>query len=206
VNQHPFAHSNSGRELIETQIKRAARDERSEAAFGETFWGLSVFGIQGASISSCATMYHMVQIVYHLVQKPQLRGVFVMKSHNYLLLFIFGSIFWALGTLYYQAQGSAIFETTSLRYWVNFILAPVSTALVCVAIFRWREIRVSQWASAAVMLALPGLLGEAILLSHFARWMPRMQASSAGRYGAFLFAMYALLLGAAELASIRAST
>jgi hypothetical protein len=43
------------------------------------------------------------------------------------------------------------------------------------------------------------------LLSHFSTLMPRMQVTSAGKYGAFLFATYALVLGIAEIVNLRAS-
>jgi hypothetical protein len=42
------------------------------------------------------------------------------------------------------------------------------------------------------------------LLSNFSALMPRMQEASAGRYGAFLFATYALVLSVAEIITLRA--
>ena len=39
---------------------------------------------------------------------------------------------------------------------------------------------------------------------HLSTFMPRVQASSGGRYGAFLFATYALVLGIAELVTLTA--
>jgi len=38
---------------------------------------------------------------------------------------------------------------------------------------------------AMLLLALPGMIGEAVVLSHLATFMPRIQETSGGRYGRF---------------------
>jgi hypothetical protein len=48
------------------------------------------------------------------------------------------------------------------------------------------------------------MFGEALLLSRFATFMPRMHPETGGKYGAFLFATYALFLTIAEIVTIRA--
>jgi len=58
-------------------------------------------------------------------------------------------------------------------------------------VLRLRHIPASAWVAATLLLALPGMFGEAVLLSSFSTFMPRLQPASAGRYGAFLFAAYA---------------
>ena len=128
-----------------------------------------------------------------------------MKVHDTAVLLLFGLLFWFAGTLWYEVRGPLVFETTSLRYWINFVVTPIVTVLACVLILRWRHIAASAWAAAALLIALPGMLGEAVLLSNFATFMPRMQPASAGRYAAFLFAAYALLLGVAEIVTLRAT-
>jgi len=50
-----------------------------------------------------------------------------------------------------------------------------------------------------LLLAIPGMIGEAIVLSNLATFMPKLHAASGGRYGAFLFVTYALVLGVAEV-------
>ena len=127
-----------------------------------------------------------------------------MKAQSAVVLVIFGTAFWGLGTLWYQARGAAIFEATGLRYWVNFVATPVASALVCVAVLRWQRLPRADWGSAALLIAIPGMVGEAVLLSNFARWMPKMQGASAGRYGGFLFATYALVLTVAEVIALDA--
>jgi hypothetical protein len=55
-----------------------------------------------------------------------------------------------------------------------------------------------------LLLAIPGMVGEAVVLSNLGTFMPRIQEASGGRYGAFLFATYAVVLGIAEFATLRA--
>jgi hypothetical protein len=74
-----------------------------------------------------------------------------------------------------------------------------------VVLFRRLEVPAAQWPSAALLIAIPGMIGEAVLLSNFSRWMPGMQPASAGSYSGFLFATYALVLVVAEVAGLRAA-
>jgi hypothetical protein len=113
-------------------------------------------------------------------------------------------LIWILGTWYYWARGAAFLETTSAHHWTAFVLSPILSAAMCIAILRWRHIPPAHWASAMLLLAIPGMIGEAVVLSHLATFMPRLQAASGGRYGAFLFATYAVVLGVAELVTLRA--
>jgi hypothetical protein len=129
-----------------------------------------------------------------------------MKMHDKLLLALFGLAFWVIGTGWYQMSGPHVFEAGSQRYWINFIVTPVVTAAICVLILKWRQIPATEWAAAALLIALPGMFGEAALLSDFARFMPRMRLETAGKYGAFLFASYALFLVIAEIVTIRGSS
>ena len=128
-----------------------------------------------------------------------------MKTQDAVLLFVVGLLIWILGTVYYAGRGAVILETTSARYWASFILSPIVSAAICIAILRWRGMATADWASAMLLLAIPGMIGEAVVLSHLATFMPRLQAASGGRYGAFLFATYALVLGVAEVVTLRAT-
>lgn len=128
-----------------------------------------------------------------------------MKVQESALLFFLGLTIWILGTVYYAYRGPHVLETTDLRYWVSFILSPVVSAAICIAILRWRRISPPNWATAMLLLAIPGMIGEAVVLSHLATFMPKLHATSGGRYGAFLFATYALVLGVAEVVTLRAA-
>ncbi len=127
-----------------------------------------------------------------------------MKPFDKLLFPLLGIAFWVGGTILYEFRGHQVFETSNLRYWINFVLTPVVTAGVCILILKWRQVPAAEWASAGLLIALPGMFGEAVLLSRFAAFMPRMRPETAGRYGAFLFATYALFLTIAEVVTVRA--
>jgi hypothetical protein len=128
-----------------------------------------------------------------------------MKEHDVAFLLVLGLIIWIVGTIYYANRGPAILETTSLRYWGAFALSPVVSAVLCVAILLWRHIAPANWTSAMLLLAIPGMIGEALVLSNLSTFMPKLHATSGGRYGAFLFAAYALVLGMAEVVTLRAT-
>ena len=86
-----------------------------------------------------------------------------------------------------------------------FVVSPIVSMLLCIAILQWRRIAPAHWTSAVLLLAIPGMIGEAILLPNLLTFMPKLQATSGGRYGALLFASYALALGVAEVITLRAT-
>lgn len=55
----------------------------------------------------------------------------------------------------------SVLETTQLRYWVSFFISPLLSAILVVVILKLLRITPSDWASAALLLAIPG-----IVLSH----------------------------------------
>jgi hypothetical protein len=126
-----------------------------------------------------------------------------MRMYDKLLFVLFGAAFWVAGTIWYELRGPHVFESTSLRYWINFAVTPIVSTVICVLLLKWRHVPAAEWASAALLIALPGMFGEAVLLSRFAAFMPRMHPETAGKYGAFLFATYALFLTIAEIVAIR---
>jgi hypothetical protein len=128
-----------------------------------------------------------------------------MKIPDNLLFVGFGAAFWVVGTIFYELRGPQVFESSSQRYWINFVLTPLLSAAICMVVLRWRQVPAAEWASAGLLIALPGTFGEAALLSCFARFMPRMHLETAGKYGAFLFATYGLFLTIAEIVTLRAS-
>ena len=127
-----------------------------------------------------------------------------MKPSEAALLLGLGLTIWVLGTIYYGYAGRAVLETTPARYWTAFALSPLASAALCLLILRWRHIPAAQWAPAMLLLAIPGMVGEAIVLTHLATFMPRLHPESGGRYGAFLFFTYAVVLGIAEAVTLGA--
>jgi hypothetical protein len=125
-----------------------------------------------------------------------------MKVEEMALLLVLGSLIWRLGTVYYANHGRAILETTSVRYWCAFALSAIASAILCFVILRWRGIPSANWTTAMLLLAIPGMIGEAVVLSNLPRFMPKLQTASGGKYGAFLFGTYALVLALAEVITL----
>lgn len=125
-----------------------------------------------------------------------------MKTRDVMALIILGCIIWSAGTIYYAYAGPLTLETTSFRYWTSFIISPVVSWMVCMAILRRLRIPRGNWAVAMLLLAVPGMVGEAIVLTNWSTFMPKLHAASAGRYGAFLFITYAVVLSFAEVVTL----
>src|ERR1700733_7254576 len=128
-----------------------------------------------------------------------------MRRHDVVQLLLIGFTLWILGSIYYAYRGQRVLEGSRMHYWIAFFVSPIVTAVICVAILKMKNVPAPMWASAMLLLAIPGMVGEAVVLSHLSVFMPRIQASSGGRYGAFLFATYALVLGTAEVVTLRAT-
>ncbi|HEV2468063.1 MAG TPA: DUF5367 family protein [Candidatus Sulfotelmatobacter sp.] len=128
-----------------------------------------------------------------------------MKIRECILLFSLGLAIWILGTIHYAYSGHRVLETTPIRYWISFAVSPIVSAVLCIFILRWRHIAPSDWAVAMLLLAIPGMIGESVVLSNLRTFMPRIQEASGGRYGAFLFATYGVVLGIAEFATLRST-
>lgn len=126
-----------------------------------------------------------------------------MKRQAIAVLLAFGFAIWLVGTVYYAYQGPVILETTRVRYWIAFAFSPIFSAVLCFGILRWLQIGPADWTSAVLLLALPGMVGEVIVLSHLSTFMPKLHAASGGPYAAFLFAAYALVLAVAEVVTLR---
>lgn len=127
-----------------------------------------------------------------------------MKTQEVVLLLALGLLIWVLGTVYFANRGAALFESASLRYWLSFAISPIVSAALCIFILRWRQVAASDWTFAMLLLAVPGMIGEAVVLSNLSTFMPKFHETSGGRYAAFLFATYALVLGIAEMVTMRA--
>jgi hypothetical protein len=128
-----------------------------------------------------------------------------MKRNDVALMFVLGFAIWLAGTIYYAYRGPAILETTRIRYWGAFAVSSILSGVLCIGILRWRHIAPANWASGALLLVLPGMVGEVIALSNLSTFIPNLHATSAGKYGAFLFASYALVLAIGEAVTLRAT-
>jgi len=127
-----------------------------------------------------------------------------MSQKTIVILLALGLAIWIAGSIYYAYRGPSVLETTAQRYWIAFAISPIFSTALCIAILRWLAVPPANWAAAMLLLAIPGMIGEAVVLSHLGTFMPKLHATSGGRYGAFLFATYALVLSIAEAVTLRA--
>jgi Family of unknown function (DUF5367) len=125
-----------------------------------------------------------------------------MKAQQVALLLALGSVLWLLGTLCYANYGRAILETTGPRYWFVLAASAIASAAVCVVILWWRDLPSANWATGMLLLALPGMIGEVVVLSNLPTFMPKLHATSGGKYAALLFGAYALALALAEVVTL----
>ncbi|PZV08290.1 MAG: hypothetical protein DCF32_05105 [Leptolyngbya sp.] len=123
------------------------------------------------------------------------------KDRVSLLLVGFG--IWAAATLAYRQVGSIFFEQSVMEYWLNVASTGGLYTLVFVGLMRWRRIEAKDWLQGAICIALPGMLGEIPILAGFAGLMSNMHPATAGRYAAFLFSGYSILLGFAWFRAVR---
>jgi Family of unknown function (DUF5367) len=96
-------------------------------------------------------------------------------------------------------RGTILLERTSFLFRCNFVLVPIFSAAVCILLLKLHHVPSSDRSVAMLLIALPGMFGEALLLSHFTTFMRHLRAESAGKYGALVFASYAI----AEAVTIR---
>lgn len=128
-----------------------------------------------------------------------------MSRKDGIILSSLGVIIWAIGTFVYRIVGSYFFESSTVEYWINLIVTGVLCSAAGMGLMKWRRIESQYWLHGAVCLALPGMLGEVLVLSSFSELMVNMQPETAGRYGAFLFGGYSSLISCAWLISMKTS-
>ncbi|BAZ09406.1 hypothetical protein NIES4071_12140 [Calothrix sp. NIES-4071] len=118
-----------------------------------------------------------------------------MKRKDGIILASLGLVIWAIGTFVYSVIGSYFFEASTVGYWGNMVVTAVLYCGIGWGLIKWRRIKSEDALQAAICLALPGMLGEVLVLSTFSQLMVDMQPETAGRYGAFLFGGYSCLIG-----------
>src|SRR5579871_908055 len=81
--------------------------------------------------------------MYQLVHDGRIR----MTPSDRIVLPLLGVAFWIAGTVFYEFRGHQVFEGGAPRYWVNFILTPAITTVVCILILKVRHIPllIGQW-------------------------------------------------------------
>jgi hypothetical protein len=126
-----------------------------------------------------------------------------MNTKDGLSLVLVGFGIWAVATVAYRQVGHVFFERSVMVYWLNVVSTGGLYTLVFLGLMRWRRIEVKDWLQGAICIALPGMLGEIPILASFAELMSNMHPETAGRYAAFLFSGYSILLSFAWFMAAR---
>lgn len=100
---------------------------------------------------------------------------------------------WLLATAFYAAFGGSLLESAFWFYALNATLIAVGYGLLFVAVAKLRRVPCRKRALPALVFALPGVIGAAVVLSHFGQLFPSLGQASLGRYGAYLFVGFAAL-------------
>lgn len=116
-----------------------------------------------------------------------------------------GFVIWAAATSAYRLTGSTFFEGTTASYWLNVGFTGITYTAIALGVMKWRKIKQKDWLQGAICIALPGMLGEIPVLAGFSELMSNMHPATAGRYAAFLFSGYSILICAAWFISERAN-
>src|SRR5262245_31026438 len=98
--------------------------------------------------------------------------------------FLLGVVLWAGGTLLYRNLGTMLFESGLIVYWTNFAVTVVAFCAVFMQSASRRKIPREHWPTTALLMAVPGLFGEAITLLQFAAILPALRTETAASYAA----------------------
>ena len=108
-----------------------------------------------------------------------------MKALDIAILLAFGFAIWILGTIYYASRGPLFSKPPPSATGAPLHYRQSSQAFCASRSCVGGNPRCSLGLR-HVLLALPGMIGEALVLSHLSTFMPKLQAGSGGRYGALL--------------------
>lgn len=127
-----------------------------------------------------------------------------MSRQDMLIYAVAGLVVWLNGAVAFRLGGRILFESGPL---VTAFVAVVIAFLVCAA-FRlamdWRKTSASQAVTVAVVMALPGLFGEAARQLVF-RWATGLTVDVAPTFAAVIFFGNAVLLTYAVIRSRQAA-
>ncbi len=114
---------------------------------------------------------------------------------NRILLAGIGSSIWLAATIVFRLAGHLFFlidnPTLIMSLW---IAAFISLWIVIEIIFRWRKLQGLQFFEAAVLLALPGMIADAISVHFFTIVFPNMAIAADGPFAAWLLWAYSTVL------------
>ena len=109
---------------------------------------------------------------------------------------------WLLATLVFRLAGHLFFlDNNAPLLAIIWLLTIAVLQTFCLALFRRYRLDRAHRCEAAILLALPGMILDAVVTEAFAAVFPNMPGSSAASFGAWLLAAYAAVLLAALIPS-----
>jgi len=121
----------------------------------------------------------------------------IVSKQDGMVFGVAGLLAWTAATAYYAAFGGALIERAFWFYAVNAFLAAGATGFLFHAALLVTRTPQRRKPIAAVAFAAPGVVLGGLLLAFLTDIFPHLEAVSVGRYGAFLFVGYALVVAAA---------
>lgn len=116
-----------------------------------------------------------------------------MSKQDSLVFGVTGLLAFTVSTAYYLAFGDRLLESAFWFYAFNAFLAAGATGFLFHAGLKVGHTPRRRRPLMALIFALPGLVGGALVMSQLTHLFPRFEPVSIGRYGAFLFVGYALV-------------
>lgn len=120
-----------------------------------------------------------------------------MSKQDGLTFGVAGLLAWAAATAYYAAFGGALLERAFWFYAVNAFGVGAAACFLYQAALKLSGAPRRRRPLAALVFALPGLVGGGLTLAFLTDLFPQLQPVSVGRYGAFLFVGYAMIAAVA---------
>lgn len=110
--------------------------------------------------------------------------------------FFFASFLaWLIGTVIMRLWGHRFFiPENNLSMGSSFLFSLLFLPLLAYALFRWKKVQPHQRRDAAICLAIPGMLLDAVTTYFFTQVYPNVLPAADGAFGAWLLWGYALVL------------
>jgi hypothetical protein len=127
----------------------------------------------------------------------------MLSDKDILIYAAVGFSVWLNGAVTFHFGGRTLFES---GIWVTVLVALVIAVSICLifrSTMRWRKTGETQAVSVAVVMALPGLFGEAVRQTIFS-WATGLKVSTAPAFAATIFFGNAVLLTYAVIKARRA--
>lgn len=117
------------------------------------------------------------------------------QSLSYRFFFFMSFLVWLVATAILRLWGHTFFiPENNLSMGISFLFSLLFLPLLAYTLFRWQQVQPDQRRDAAICLAIPGMLLDAVATYFFTQLFPNMLPAADGAFGAWLLWGYALVL------------